>query len=274
MFFLILHHFANSEKIIVRPQPAIMMPPPIWYLGSWLRRKKYGENQCEILDTQLAIAIRAARLVRGRGTTVVSQESWMLRPTNGPEQSKMREKYRAPTLSVEIIMIAPIRVMVIEPMMCQLCSSILPELQETASVTKYAMRYGGAWTRYVSTFPKPRVPTMEGKKSLKLWAMMRAKCIPAKNQAGCVVSESLEWVDIGTLTVRVSDGQHDTSPHVTFVILTLSTGGHESTILRHLRLFWGEEVCACVVGPVGKTPEADDRDENGDNTLKEEEPLP
>jgi hypothetical protein len=55
-------------------------------------------NQCEILEILLAMAMSAARLVRGRGTTVVSHESWMLRAIKGPEQSKMRQKHRAPTL--------------------------------------------------------------------------------------------------------------------------------------------------------------------------------
>ena len=49
----------------------------------------------------------AARLVRGLGTIVVSQEIWMFKPTKGPEQSRKIEKYRAPTLSVEIMMTAP-----------------------------------------------------------------------------------------------------------------------------------------------------------------------
>jgi hypothetical protein len=81
--------------------------PSSWYLGSWLVRKKYGVNQCDTLETQLAIAMREARLVLGLGTTVVSQESWMLRPAKGPEQRRMSEKYRAPTLSVEIMITAP-----------------------------------------------------------------------------------------------------------------------------------------------------------------------
>lgn len=112
LFFLTHHHLARRQNIAVSPHPAMIMPPPVWYRGTWEVRKKYGVNQCEIEDTQLAIAINAARLVLGRGTTVVSQEIWIyiacqqiapflplmfksshtLRPTNGPVQSRMRLK--------------------------------------------------------------------------------------------------------------------------------------------------------------------------------------
>lgn len=97
-------------------------------------------NQCETEETQLAMAISAARFVRGRGTTVVSHEIWMLRPTNGPEHRRIRAKYLAPTLRVEIMTEAPIRQILIDPIMCQQCSSIRPDDHEIASVTKYAIR--------------------------------------------------------------------------------------------------------------------------------------
>jgi hypothetical protein len=45
LFFLIAHHLAIKHEMIVRPQPAMITPPPVWYRGSWLRRKKYGVNQ-------------------------------------------------------------------------------------------------------------------------------------------------------------------------------------------------------------------------------------
>jgi hypothetical protein len=77
LFFLVHHHLAARQKIAVSPQPAMIIPPPVWYRGSCERRKKYGVNQCETEETQLAMAIRAARFVRGRGTTVVSQEIWI-----------------------------------------------------------------------------------------------------------------------------------------------------------------------------------------------------
>jgi hypothetical protein len=44
------------------------------------------------LLTQFAIAIRAALLVLGLGTTVVSHEIWMFRPTKGPAQRRKMEK--------------------------------------------------------------------------------------------------------------------------------------------------------------------------------------
>ena len=75
LFLLIACHRARRQKIIERPQPAMRIPPPCTYRGSWCLRKKYGENQCDTLETQLANATSAALLVRGRGTTVVSQES-------------------------------------------------------------------------------------------------------------------------------------------------------------------------------------------------------
>ena len=60
----------------------------------------------------------------------------MFKPTKGPEQSKKIEKYRAPTLSVEIMMTAPTAHMRIAPMMCQQCSRRLPLDQDRASVKK------------------------------------------------------------------------------------------------------------------------------------------
>lgn len=84
----------------------------------------------------MAIAIRAALFVRGLGTTVVSHESCMFRPTKGPEQRRIRLKYRAATLRVEIMVAAPIKQILIDPTMCQQCSSMRPDDQETASVTK------------------------------------------------------------------------------------------------------------------------------------------
>jgi hypothetical protein len=38
------------------------------------------------------MAISAALFVLGRGTTVVSHEIWMFRPTKGPAQSRKMEK--------------------------------------------------------------------------------------------------------------------------------------------------------------------------------------
>lgn len=40
--------------------------------------KKYGLNQCDTVATQFVIAMSAPRLVRGRGTFVVSQGTCML----------------------------------------------------------------------------------------------------------------------------------------------------------------------------------------------------
>ena len=59
--------------MMLKPQPAVIMPPPVWYLGSWDVRKKYGVNQCVTLEMELARAITAARLVRGRGINLVCQ---------------------------------------------------------------------------------------------------------------------------------------------------------------------------------------------------------
>ena len=89
-----------------------------------------------------------------------------------------------------------------------------------------------------------------------------------------MISDDSERNDVETLTVRVADSQHDTSPHITFVVFALSTSRNKSAVLRHLRLLWSEEVCAGVVRPVGKTPEANNRDKDGHNALKEKEPLP
>lgn len=135
LFFLVAHHFATRQAAIVIPHPAIITPPPVAYLGSWLVKKKYGVNQWETLLTQFAMAISAARFVLGRGTTVVSHEIWMLRPTKGPEQRRKTEKYLAGTLSVEIMMTAPTRQMEILPMMCQQCSRCRPLDQEIPRVT-------------------------------------------------------------------------------------------------------------------------------------------
>lgn len=60
--------------MMLNPHPAMIIPPPVWYRGSCERRKKYGVNQCDTEETQFAMAIRAARFVLGRGTTVVSHD--------------------------------------------------------------------------------------------------------------------------------------------------------------------------------------------------------
>jgi hypothetical protein len=140
LFFRTHQNLAAREKKTTSAQPTMIQPRPSWYLGSWLVRKKYGVNQCDTLETQLAIAMRDARLVLGLGTTVVSHETWMLRPTNGPEQRRMSKKYRAPTLSVEIMITAPTSVAKMGTIICQQCSSMRPEDQDTRSVTMYAMR--------------------------------------------------------------------------------------------------------------------------------------
>lgn len=75
LFFFWHHHRVTRQAMIVKPVPAIIAPPPVWYSGSWFVRKKYGVNQCETDDTQFAMAMSAARFVRGLGTTVVSHES-------------------------------------------------------------------------------------------------------------------------------------------------------------------------------------------------------
>lgn len=82
------------------------------------------------------------------------------RPTNGPVQSKIRPKYLAPRFKVEIISTDPTRVTRIGMTICQQCSSIRPDDQETTKVTMYAMTYGGAWTKYVTVSEKLRVATI------------------------------------------------------------------------------------------------------------------
>ena len=99
----------------------------------------------------MAIAISAARFVRGRGTTVVSHESWRLSPRNGPVTRRKSEKKRAPVLRVEIMITAPRRLRLMDAIMCQQCSNILPDDHDTTSVKIYAKTYGGAWIRYVTT---------------------------------------------------------------------------------------------------------------------------
>jgi hypothetical protein len=47
-------------------------------------------------------------------------------------------KYRAPELSVDIVITMPTIAALAEITMCQQCSIILPEDQETMSVAKYA----------------------------------------------------------------------------------------------------------------------------------------
>ena len=53
-----------------------------------------------------------------------------LRPTNGPVHSRTKLKYRAPVLSVEIMITAPARATNIGPMICQQWLRVLPEDQE------------------------------------------------------------------------------------------------------------------------------------------------
>jgi hypothetical protein len=56
---------------------------------------------------QFAIAISAAFLLLGAGTSVVSQLNCKLRPEYVPLISRMRPKYRAPTFKVEMSMLHP-----------------------------------------------------------------------------------------------------------------------------------------------------------------------
>jgi hypothetical protein len=82
-------------------------------------------------------------LVDGDGDKSIKRKH-TLRPTNGPVQSKMRLKYRAPTLRVEIMRTAPPSATRIGTMMCQQCSPSRPEDHDMTSVAKYAITYGGA----------------------------------------------------------------------------------------------------------------------------------
>jgi hypothetical protein len=40
LFFLVAHHFITKQETTVNPHPAMMIPPPVWYLGSCDLRKK------------------------------------------------------------------------------------------------------------------------------------------------------------------------------------------------------------------------------------------
>lgn len=70
------------------------------------------------------------------GNLVVRRWLHTFRPTNGPEQRRIKLKYRAPTFKVLIITTAPIRQTEMEPTICQQCSSMRPDDQETSRVTK------------------------------------------------------------------------------------------------------------------------------------------
>ena len=68
---------------------------------------------------------------------------------------------------------------------------------------------------------------------------------------------------------------HDKTFHVaTLVVLGMTTSRDLHSVLGHLRLLSGEKVGAGIIWPVWKSPETDAGDENRDNTLDEEKPLP
>ena len=83
-----------------------------------------------------------------------------MRPTNGPVHSRTKLKYPAPVSSAEIIVTAPARATSIGPMICQQWLRVLPEDHEIIRAAMYAITYGGAWTRYVTTSVKLRVSTI------------------------------------------------------------------------------------------------------------------
>lgn len=56
------------------------------------------------------------------------------RPTNGPVQSKMKLKYRAPMFKVEIMITVPARVMSMGITMCQQCLRNRPQDHERIRV--------------------------------------------------------------------------------------------------------------------------------------------
>jgi hypothetical protein len=68
---------------------------------------------------QLAIVIRAAFLLFGAGTSVVSQLSCKFRPEYVPPMSRIRPKYQAPTFKVEMSMLEPAALKIAGMIMCQ-----------------------------------------------------------------------------------------------------------------------------------------------------------
>lgn len=73
------------------------------------------------------MAMRAAFLARGAGTSVVSPDSCRLRPEYVPQISRIRPKYHAPTLSVAISTDPPTALSAIGTTMCQKDSCLRPE---------------------------------------------------------------------------------------------------------------------------------------------------
>ena len=73
------------------------------------------------------MAIRAAFLDRGDGTTVVSHDSCRLRPLYVPQISRISPKYRAPTFNVAISSEPPMPLNMIGITTCQKDSCFRPD---------------------------------------------------------------------------------------------------------------------------------------------------